>query len=495
MATPFNNYTIRTPYLSSTTSVVQVAANSTDVYFATNNAIYRIDGAGTQTTIIPSGGLSFPNPILTIGVSPDGTTLIAVCNGNVAYITISNSAFVKYSFDNFAINIIGNIYTTSTNSFYMIGLNNLGSFRAFGVTNGTTTIASPDIPTFSPRSIGYDGTTYAYTISGGNNIIRYILGDTITSLVTLSYDVVPTYNLTDLMYVGGELYLADVGGNLYRYSISGTSLIFMSTINVSLNFQSYTIAFSSTGGTNTLRFYYSVPDTGVNKIYANSGGTNIGGDPHIKPIFGTKYMLPNNEKCYRLFDNLQEGDNRLVINTKCWFLPQNYLDDHFNKFRDENVLSWLKSYTYMRYLSIINGKESIVIDMESLKCVEYTNDIDVDSFLLKEINDTYVKTIKIGEIVESDKGLWSITHNKYIHDGKTYERTIYVVNDDCCLELVLSMTVDINDKNNVDKNNISVKLKGNRELNEDNYIGALISQKECQISGLMDLSIVKQNDY
>jgi hypothetical protein len=204
-----------------------------------------------------------------------------------------------------------------------------------------------------------------------------------------------------------------------------------------------------------------------------------GGDPHIKPIFGKKYMLENQENCYNLLNTLI-GD-KIVVNAKCWFLSNELLDEFRKINNDANMLYFMEKYTFFRYISIMCGNEKIIIDMETLDLVNYTNKDDVNNFNLQQISEKLeFNNIIVENIQESKMGLYSVPNKVYNKGGNTMSRKIIVKNDDCTVELIFSVN-----KGNEDRNSISLKINGKRKLKPSNYYGALISNCMCKVESLM----------
>jgi len=110
----------------------------------------------------------------------------------------------------------------------------------------------------------------------------------------------------------------------------------------------------------------------------SSGGA--GGDPHIAPLLGRPYMLPNDDKTYLLLDNMVD-DDRLVIKGSCWHIPRymymKEIKKHVKDISDYHIyIDCFKDYTFFKYLKIeYNGRE-FIFDMDSLIMKKYTNEID-----------------------------------------------------------------------------------------------------------------------
>jgi alpha-tubulin suppressor-like RCC1 family protein len=240
--------------------------------------------------------------------------------------------------------------------------------------------------------------------------------------------------------------------------------------------------------------FYAIPNTDshasiffkesgpANKLLINwRNSTIVGGDPHIKPLFGPKYTLENKENCYNLLDTLVKSPNKIVINAKCWFLPENLLNDFKKINTNKQSLQFMQDYTFIRYISIMCGDEKLIIDMETLEPVQYTSENDVNSFKLETVkNNTKYKNIVIEDICEDANGLYSITHKHYRQFGETFTRNISIKNNDCTVHLTLSK-----DFTNDDRNSMEIKIDGKRKLSRSNYKGALIEKCQCRVDKLV----------
>jgi hypothetical protein len=113
------------------------------------------------------------------------------------------------------------------------------------------------------------------------------------------------------------------------------------------------------------------------KRFTFSGGSIIGmrdlvaaasGDPHVFPIFGKQYDLPNDESCYTLFDN-KNKDDPFVITTKLYKIPRSYWV--------ENRIPAFSRFSFFKYVCLQTKNEMMVLDVEAFSPVEYTNAEDM----------------------------------------------------------------------------------------------------------------------
>ena len=478
-----------------------VVAFGTDIYVASDNpidpvAIYKIDFAGNVTTVITRVNLTF-SP-LALGIDSLGTTLIAVSGfSEIATInttTLQRDIFTKLGGVDVSGN--GNIYVDSPTSFYIV--NQIGSENITYVTltPGPDTFTAIDYTAINstpfPVAVALDPLTN--TLYTGAYLSGFVYSYPAGVATPASVTTVTTlgFNISDLTIIveGGQSYLYIVSrsnNTLSKYLINGGALNLVDVWNSGTN-PKY-ISYSQIGGTGTLRYYLVERNTTSNqsadlsKLYLTVGGSAIGGDPHIKPLFGKKYDLPNIEACFKLFDNKEREEDKIIINTKCWFLPQNIIDEYDEKFKKPSKC--MQTYTYIKYVSFITNDSFMIIDIDTLEPVKFTNCEDLDTFQLKEIDVSKHKNIELGQITENTKGLWSVSKNDYCADGKVYERAVNIKTKNYYVELILSYIIDCTKRNNIDRNNMRIKIKGKKEISVENYIGALICEGNNLIQNIL----------
>lgn len=244
----------------------------------------------------------------------------------------------------------------------------------------------------------------------------------------------------------------------------------------------FTIGFSNSGGTNTLRFYVvgEPEESNLWKLYLTTGGSSAGGDPHICTLFGNYYTMPSKAACFRLIQN-SKAKNPFTINCSCWFL-----DDKSKKIWDKkhgSHSSWMDNLTYMRYISFGYKGQALFLDLETLEPVKFTTNQHVfENALPKQDKPCGNQNILLGPVFVESKGLYSLTHRKYDTTGKTLARRVKLISSDCEMHILLSHNLD-----SEERNHLSIHLKSTQELCEQNFSGALVSRQSCQeISNLID---------
>ena len=145
----------------------------------------------------------------------------------------------------------------------------------------------------------------------------------------------------------------------------------------------------------------------------------------------------------------------------------------------------MQTYTYLKYICVITQAEYLLIDMDTLKLVEFSKIQDIDKFSVREKKQGIYKYVRLEPIIKSTKGLWSISENQFNTDGKVFERNIVVKTKNYQITLTLSYMTDCTDKNNIDRNNIDFKIQGKKELSKENYTGALICQGQNIVKNIL----------
>jgi len=192
------------------------------------------------------------------------------------------------------------------------------------------------------------------------------------------------------------------------------------------------------------------PFSGVtyNIEYSSTNAGSGSGDPHIVPLFNPlkrTYMLPTDNLIYKYFDNL-DPENRVVINAKMWVLSNRYIGIIENLKKKESPLLkqaakripefWLKKYdkldtSFMRYISVINGDERLIIDLEHLGIVGASDpsmlDKEVDDLTLEPTPAPSLNKIKVTGIQQYHRGIWAQKMIKMDNDNQnTFFRDIYI---------------------------------------------------------------------
>lgn len=144
-----------------------------------------------------------------------------------------------------------------------------------------------------------------------------------------------------------------------------------------------------------------------------TGGVALaGGDPHILPIIGKKYDMPHTEDTFLMFSNQKEGDKKITVKSKCWFLPESKymskiekLESNGYKERAEKYQNILSDATYFKYTEIVNGDSRVIIDMDNLNICSFTSLEDVNNFRLPESNFVNNDKITVSNIKHSNMGI------------------------------------------------------------------------------------------
>lgn len=239
--------------------------------------------------------------------------------------------------------------------------------------------------------------------------------------------------------------------------------------------------------------------------------SNGGGDPHIIPYFNPLqkvYMLPTDEKIYNYFDNLDE-EERLIINTKMWVLDSrfikiveravkskkyNLLKSQVIEHRQYSPFSPLDT-SFARYISIIYKTvdiyETVILDTEKFREVEYTNDDDVDNILLKEKTIINNKILKLGESIKNDNDL--IYPNEIKFGKRNSDMRKMFINTKKHGLIEIQFLVEYDRPNH--RNNIELIFHDITKLTQSNCTGCLISLNGIkQVPSLMHINDIDDDN-
>jgi hypothetical protein len=282
----------------------------------------------------------------------------------------------------------------------------------------------------------------SYNVTGNENVKFIIFDDNET--LEISGNNLNELKSGDILYLSGfdgDSINLLINGNNYNLTLNSTGIIYNSIL--------YELGNNFRLG-NDIEF--------IVKLLGSGGieGNGIG-DPFIKPIFGEKYYLPNDEETYLLFDNL---DN-LKIYCKNWFAPELNLN---------NKMSFMR-YLIIEYNSLIFG-----IDLESMQYVKLTNNEDYKKMRLPRLRDEINKYCNFKSI----DGLGKISNyygKKYKMSRLNKKREIIFECDNYKIILKLICDTYYNDL----RNNVNLIFSG--QINENKIMkfkGAIISEKKIK---------------
>lgn len=432
-----------------------IATKNTNVYFSDfgdSTLVRKIDALGTVTTLAdPAFDVSsmflFENTLFVGGLNGAIPTLKSI--------DITNSTITTYTVAGLALDVgRGNFFGTSTTSLYIA--DSTAHFVDLLTITGTTatvsqySIAIPGNPSLAGiYGTGITTSDFMYFTASNNNIYQVAVNSILpppipATLMTISG---ATLNApTDIVYAVDALYIADSGNNaIRRGTISGTTITITGSFTTSMS-SPQAINFSVTS---LLRFYVSnngvstgisspsTAGTTIDKLYQTSGGSSVGGDPHIKGIKNNDtYILPVNNSVYNLFDN-KDNTNRLIVNcqTQIYSFDKIMCVQELMKYLKTSGKEYINKYTklidnnpeiiddskiqvydvsFLKYVSFNYKENYFVINMESLEIVT-----DDNTTLPDENN----KFIKIHSITDSPKHYFP----EYSENAKI--RTIEIMTD------------------------------------------------------------------
>lgn len=179
-------------------------------------------------------------------------------------------------------------------------------------------------------------------------------------------------------------------------------------------------------------------DDMYNVEYSSVNQGTAGGDPHILPIFGKRYALPNKCGSFLLFDNLDEDEHVTVVG-KTGLLTEDYIENVLHKFKKKDIDKYYfyknkyKTFYIIRELIIRLQHLVFVVDMFSLDIVQtnMTDPLYLD--LIQKFNDSDVKKTK--------GGMDNLQEKCEPKDGLVvYEKTINIVTSNDTITLRLCYT-------------------------------------------------------
>lgn len=436
--------------LSSNGSSLFVGNFVTNGFVATGST-----GANSQLaySLIPlTNGIPTTNPptVTTFGAMIPNQSAAAFFNGNALYqSTGGHDLWYVADYDNSTIWQIDSTTNTATAFAKPTSTQNIA-----GVASDGTNVYTTAIETATPL-------LFCSLIKANPNVPNTLTAVSNPPAFIYAADITFVPSPTSMFYI------PDAGsGTIYYGTINTLSdppawVPSSTTYSLGASTAPYTIGFSNMGGSNTLRFYtMSEPSaTDLFKLYLTNGGSAVGGDPHIKPIFGAEYTLPHEPRCYRLFDSGPSDSDekeRIVINCSCWFLDDD-IKEGWKRTHDDKLPWWMMSQTYMRYLSIHIGEEQgLTIDLETLESVDESVQFRLPNIIMGPLTD------------QSKEGLYSVNWRRFeTVGGHTIGRKITILGDNIEVELCLALNKDAEDRNN-----LNFRVKGRKELAE--YQGALI---------------------
>lgn len=249
---------------------------------------------------------------------------------------------------------------------------------------------------------------------------------------------------------------------------------------------------------------YNSPYVMEDLHYSSSSG---GGDPHVIPYFNDShntYLLPTDESIYTYFDNL-DNNERFIINAKLWVLDNIFLhqlEKMRNKHKPEYFVEreniekhhktppyHIEDTSFSRYIAFIYKTETIydelIIDIETLETVKYTNDDDVNNFkLLKENNNHDI--FKISEKYKDADHIYYPNNIKTKYNDETICRKM-IINTIKLGNVEIILSRQYNKPNH--RNHISLLFKERHKLIKKNCCGALIDIETLEkISSLIYIS-------
>lgn len=223
---------------------------------------------------------------------------------------------------------------------------------------------------------------------------------------------------------------------------SGT-LSYNGTNTVTYNGQNKVIGDTITIGSKTYQI------VALGSITLDETAAGVGGDPHIYPLNGKQYDLPNEKGKFLLFDNNKEDNIKLIC--ECDFLTKQEIGD--SKYINRNVLEG----TFITKLWIKHNNEATEINMKDISVITNSSNFNISEIY----EDKY--------IFRKHYSSFKISQNKIRFDGKSRNIKINTVYGE--YNIKTSMDLNCADHRN------QVEIFG---PDIPSGIGALISKELCK---------------
>lgn len=405
MSLPLENYNTSTLTNGSYQSQTLICTNKDTIYFVVLGieGIYSISGGGTISFVC---SLTSSGDFTAMGIDESGTYIIISGGGRSYIIDLSSPTIAAQSIsfaDGNSINSVnGTIFVESSTTFYGAGGYTTGGNTYSGIFKVTISESStvdqslaisgsPDpISVWMTPDVG-DGVNYitfdrsTYTFNFVNSSFGGSMGYGTGKDPSKWKDFCIVNNPDDgtiNVYIAysGDTSSHPENGIAYFYTTNvltplseGTEYSNPSSTLEKLGMITFSMQNSiGTVVTSNLRFYIlntpsiasTPPYVYINKVYSSSGGTSIGGDPHVMSYDG-KSIIINDEEKHTFIDTNGVTSVPLVVEFDSFFcdtitekgiiIPPSLLPE-INK---------SISYMWKYYISL--GDESVVIDTTSLE--------------------------------------------------------------------------------------------------------------------------------
>lgn len=241
------------------------------------------------------------------------------------------------------------------------------------------------------------------------------------------------------------------------------------------------------------------PETSIDNLAIDSNkntideqGTIIAaatGDPHVRPIIGSPYDLPHEEKTFLLYSN-NDASYPVSIKGKCWYLPENIYMKRINRlnaigyhYRAERYLELFKENTYFKYLEFVCGPEHVIIDMDKLRPCTLTSYQDLYNHTLPLAEERYEnnKYINLSGFKHSKTGI--------VITKKPMKTTLQRVITMRGRESIVTLRMIWDTRDIINRNGIEIKIRGLK----NRHVGSLV--RECVIYSVFGLNYNNVGSY
>lgn len=402
--------------LPNTSNFVMAMYGSTlYIYDFSLDRLHRLLGDNTFDTGIYSSFTPGVSSAQSMGISPDGSTLVFGQNGSSNLFTINTATGTKTTYsggNNTTVN--GNIYVQNNTTFYTCQTNNRNPIRVVLNTSNNTYSFSDQCQSTGTLGcwgctlLGTDDLLFVNNDNAGTvNVYKCSLstqGQAPVALSGINSPTVVSINPFDIFAINGVqansttynfFFIGTYSGtSLYQYTVSGSVATLVGTLGLSTSRVNNITGSDLSGNQDgNMRLFISNGTTGfriIDKAYNNSGttgptGVSTGGDPHTGTLTGKSVIIVRDTPfeyldTHPLRENsvFNEKDKiRTYIECDCFSLKKEGFafsestsekDDFADQIEENHLKELITNLddSYLKYVSILFGNISLRINMITL---------------------------------------------------------------------------------------------------------------------------------
>ena len=384
----------------------------------TNNSNYKfivgqqvnlsnVDVSGINLSNLDISGANFSNSMLVYtNFKSSNLTNVNFTSANLIFSDLSNSTITNTNFTNSYLagsnmtNLIGNqciltspwYYNTSINKITTIYDNDYSNLIIQQLnyinTNITTNITvykdSTVYTELSPciyKNINTTSITYTDSSNNSNQITFSNLSLGSTLLASYNYQTKDSLNFNSI-YFRIYNFISGSWNNTYsninisiQTNLTDNYMYLMLFLNNTYSTSSKSLSQKKNGTYNFI--LHTNTKTKLNSEYAIVATPIIipytGGDPYINPIFGSRYLVPNEYKYANLYI---DREINLHVNCELGFLKKSEIPENVfarTKWCNSKQLRYMFNFTYYRKLYIKFEESYVIFNTDTLELIESSN--------------------------------------------------------------------------------------------------------------------------